>query len=223
MEGVKAIIVSGGMVPVFNHKDPEVGCRVVQSCFDAGLKVFEWTNRGAEAEGLFKTIKEYIDKNCPGMLLGAGSVFDGDTCRRFHRMGASFIVSPVLEPEMAKTCKELKIMWIPGCGKATEIHQAYKWGASIVKVFPGDSAGGPGFIKAVLGPMPWAQIMPTGGVSPDIENLKAWFDSGVCCVGMGSKLFTNDLIADKHQLTEAVLNVIDIIRRIRNTINKPRF
>ena len=114
-------------------------------------------------------------------------------------------------------------MWIPGCGTATEIHQAYKWGASIVKVFPGDSAGGPGFIKAVLGPMPWAQIMPTGGVSPDIENLKAWFDSGVCCVGMGSKLFTNDLIADKHQLTEAVLNVIDIIRRIRNTINKPRF
>ncbi len=215
MQGISEIIVAGGMVPVFNHRDPDVGCRVVQACYDAGLRVFEWTNRGAEAEGLFKVIKAYIDKNCPDMILGAGSVFDGDTSRKFHAMGAGFIVSPVLEPEIARTCKELKIIWIPGCGTATEIYQAHKWGAGIIKVFPGDSAGGPGFVKAVRAPMPWAQIMPTGGVSPDEENLRAWFDAGVCCVGMGSKLFTGDLIADQSRLTESIRKVIDTIRRIR--------
>lgn len=215
MEGVNEKIVAGGMVPVFNHRDPEVGCRVVQACYDAGLRVFEWTNRGAEAEGLFKVIKSYIDKNCPDMILGVGSIFDGETCRKFHSMGAGFIVSPVLEPEMARTCKELKIIWIPGCGTATEIHQAIKWGAGIIKIFPGDSAGGPGFVKAVRAPMPWAQIMPTGGVSPDEANLRAWFDAGVCCVGMGSKLFTGEMIADQPRLTEAVRKVIEIIRLIR--------
>ena len=106
-------------------------------------------------------------------------------------------------------------MWIPGCGTATEIHQAYKWGAGIVKVFPGDSAGGPGFVKAVLGPMPWAEIMPTGGVSPDAGNLKTWFDAGVCCVGMGSKLFTKELITDQVRLTEAVKTTLELIRKIR--------
>jgi 2-dehydro-3-deoxyphosphogluconate aldolase / (4S)-4-hydroxy-2-oxoglutarate aldolase len=217
MENVKNIMISGGMVPVFNHKDPEIGCRVVQACYDAGLRVFEWTNRGAEAEGLFQVVRKYIETHCDGMLLGAGSVFDGETCRKFHKMGASFIVSPVIEPEMAKTCKELNILWIPGCGTVTEIHQAQKWGASIVKIFPGDAVGGPGFVKAVLGPMPWAQIMPTGGVSPDAENLKGWFDAGVCCVGMGSKLFTKNLLTDEALLTHSIKNTLELIQSVRKT------
>lgn len=203
------------MVPVFNHKDPEIGCKVVQACYDAGLRVFEWTNRGNEAAGLFKVIKEYIDKNCQGMLLGAGSVFDGETCRMFHGMGASFIVSPVMEPEMARVCKELNILWIPGCGTVTEIHQARLLGAGMVKIFPGDAVGGPGFVKAVLGPMPHAQIMPTGGVSPDYDNLKAWFNAGVCCVGMGSKLFTKELISDTGLLAGAIRNTLEVIGKIR--------
>ena len=205
-----------GLVPVFNHKDPETGFRVVQACYDAGLRVFEWTNRGEEASLLFGMIKEYIDKHCRGMILGAGSVFDAETCRKFHSMGAGFIVSPILEPEMSLACKEVKVPWIPGCGTLTEIHQALKWGATIVKIFPGDSVGGPGFVKAVRGPMPWVQIMPTGGVSPDYENLKAWFDAGVVCVGMGSKLFTKDLILDGPRLAEAVHHTLDMITRIRN-------
>ncbi|MFH0760235.1 MAG: bifunctional 4-hydroxy-2-oxoglutarate aldolase/2-dehydro-3-deoxy-phosphogluconate aldolase [Bacteroidota bacterium] len=208
-------IKDAGMVPVFNHKDPETGYRVVQACYDAGLRVFEWTNRGEEAAMLFRMIREYIDKHCPGMILGAGSVFDAETCRKFNSMGAVFIVSPILEPEMALACKELKVPWIPGCGTLTEIHQALKWGATIVKIFPGDSVGGPGFVKAVRGPMPWVQIMPTGGVSPDYENLKAWFSAGVVCVGMGSKLFTKELIADQARLTEKVKNTLEMISDIR--------
>jgi 2-dehydro-3-deoxyphosphogluconate aldolase/(4S)-4-hydroxy-2-oxoglutarate aldolase len=214
-EPISQLLISSGMVPVFNHKDPETGFRVVQACYDAGLRVFEWTNRGMEAAGLFREVKTYADKHCPGLYLGAGSVFDGDTCRQFRSMGASFIVSPVLDPDMAKTCKDLGVLWIPGCGTLTEIHQAQKWGAGIVKIFPGDAVGGPGFVKAVLGPMPWAQIMPTGGVSADPENLKGWFDAGVCCVGMGSKLFTKELVTDQAALTAAVRLVLKMISDIR--------
>jgi len=216
MNTVVDSIKDAGMVPVFNHKDPETGYRVVQACYDAGLRVFEWTNRGEEAPMLFRMIREYIDKHCPGMILGAGSVFDAETCRKFHSMGAGFIVSPILEPEMSLACKELKVIWIPGCGTLTEIHQALKWGATIVKIFPGDSVGGPGFVKAVRGPMPWVQIMPTGGVSPDYENLKAWFNSGVVCVGMGSKLFTPDLIQDSSLLTASIKETLQRIKSIRN-------
>lgn len=216
MENILQSFTSTGLVPVFNHRDPEVGCLVVQACYDAGLRVFEWTNRGSEAGKIFPAIHEYIRQNCPGMWLGVGSVFDGETCRTFHRMGASFIVSPVLEPEMAKTCMELSIPWIPGCGTATEIHQALKWGARLVKIFPGDSVGGPGFVKAVLGPIPSVKIMPTGGVSPDEDNLKAWFKAGVYCVGMGSRLFTSELIQDRTRLTDEIRSAIGMIERIRS-------
>jgi 2-dehydro-3-deoxyphosphogluconate aldolase/(4S)-4-hydroxy-2-oxoglutarate aldolase len=211
IEEISDLIIAGGMVPVFNNSDKEVAFRVVKACYDAGLRVFEWTNRGVEAAGMFKVIKEFIDRNCPDMILGAGSVFDGENCRKFQQMGASFIVSPILDPDMAAECKELKILWIPGCGTITEIHQAQKWGAGIVKIFPGDAVGGPGFVKAVLGPMPWAQIMPTGGVSPDPENLNAWFNAGVCCVGMGSQLFTKARIADKDPE--------NLVAEIRTTLN----
>jgi len=216
-EVVKSTMIAGGMVPVFNHPDPEVSFRVVKACFDAGLRVFEWTNRGEEAAAVFMLVKEYIDKECPGMYLGAGSVFDGATCRKFHAMGAAFLVSPVLDPDFANSCKELKVLWIPGCGTVTEIHQANKWGAEIVKVFPGDAVGGPGFIKAVRGPMPWVQIMPTGGVSPDPDNLKAWFSAGACCVGMGSQLFTKERISnpDSEYLVAEISNTIKTIRECR--------
>ena len=203
---------------MFNHSDKQVAFRVVQACYDAGLRVFEWTNRGTEAAAMFLWVREFIDQNCQGMILGAGSVFDGETCRKFHNMGASFIVSPVLDPDMAKACKELDVLWIPGCGTVTEIHQAHNWGAEMVKIFPGDAVGGPGFVKAVLGPMPWAQIMPTGGVSPDPENLIAWFKSGVCCVGMGSQLFTKERITDPDP--EKLLSEI---RKTLKIINECRF
>lgn len=214
---VQNTMITGGMVPVFNHPDRQVAFRVVQSCYDAGLRVFEWTNRGVEAAGLFKDVKDYADSHCSGMVLGAGTVLHGEMCRKFHAMGARFIVSPFIDPDMAKACGELNIPWIPGCGTVTEIHQAQKWGAGIVKIFPGDAVGGPGFVKAVLGPMPSAKIMPTGGVSPDPENLKAWFKSGVCCVGMGSQLFTSEMISnpDTENLVSEIRKTLKIIEECR--------
>ena len=123
------------------------------------------------------------------MMLGVGSVIDAGTTALYLQLGANFIVSPLINAEMAKTCNRRKVAWMPGCGSVTEINYAEELGAEVVKIFPGSQVGGPSFVKAVKGPLPWSSIMPTGGVSPTEENLKEWFEAGVHCVGIGSKLF----------------------------------
>ncbi|MCD6332423.1 MAG: bifunctional 4-hydroxy-2-oxoglutarate aldolase/2-dehydro-3-deoxy-phosphogluconate aldolase, partial [Bacteroidales bacterium] len=213
------ILKNTGMVPVFNHPDPDTAFRVVKACYDAGLHVFEWTNRGNEALSVFRQLVKSRKHDFPEMLLGTGSVYDGETAREFVSFGADFIVSPVLDPGLADTCKQLEVLWIPGTGTLTEIYQAQKWGADIIKIFPAQSIGGPEFVKAILGPMPWAQIMPTGGVTPDPDNLKAWFDSGVCGVGMGSKLFTKSLVenSDPGPLSKKIRQTLQLIESLRVT------
>jgi 2-dehydro-3-deoxyphosphogluconate aldolase/(4S)-4-hydroxy-2-oxoglutarate aldolase len=121
------------------------------------------------------------------MIMGVGSVTDAGAASAYMLNGANFVVTPVLREDIAVVCNRRKVLWSPGCGSLTEIAKAEELGAEIVKLFPG-STYGPGFVKGVLAPQPWTSIMPTGGVSPTEENLKGWFDAGVTCVGMGSKL-----------------------------------
>ncbi|WP_373056649.1 bifunctional 4-hydroxy-2-oxoglutarate aldolase/2-dehydro-3-deoxy-phosphogluconate aldolase [Zunongwangia sp. H14] len=178
-----------GIVPVFYHKDLETCKKVVKACYDGGARVFEFTNRGDYAHEVFGELNKYVTQNLEGMILGVGSILDAGTTALYLQLGANFIVSPVVNAEMAKTCNRRKVSWMPGCGSVTEISYAEELGAEVVKIFPGSQVGGPAFVKAVKGPLPWASIMPTGGVSPTQENLKEWFDAGVHCVGIGSKLF----------------------------------
>ena len=205
-----------GVVPVFNHDDKDTAHRVVRTCYAAGLRVFEWTNRGPFAIQLFPDLVKMVRNECPDMLLGVGSLLDEKTALRFASYDIDFIVSPVLDPEISKLARMKNLMWIPGCGTATEIHQAQKWGAGLVKIFPGGTLG-PGFVKAVLSPMPWSSIMPTGGVSPERENLESWFNAGVKCVGLGSKLFTNELIqkGKENELHDKIIEVLTLIKEIR--------
>jgi 2-dehydro-3-deoxyphosphogluconate aldolase/(4S)-4-hydroxy-2-oxoglutarate aldolase len=190
-------IRESGIVPVFYHKDPEVCRNVVKSCFEGGIKVFEFTNRGDYAHELFSDINKWAEKEIPGMVMGAGSVVDAGTASLYIQLGANFIVSPILNSDMAKVCNRRKILWCPGCGSLTEINYAEELGAEIVKIFPGSSIGGPDFVKAVKGPCPWTSIMPTGGVEPTVENLREWFEAGVICVGIGSNLITKELVLKK--------------------------
>lgn len=190
-------IRESGIVPVFYHKDPEVCRNVVKSCFEGGIKVFEFTNRGDYAHELFSDINKWAEKEIPGMVMGAGSVVDAGTASLYIQLGANFIVSPILNADMAKVCNRRKILWCPGCGSLTEINYAEELGAEIVKIFPGSSVGGPDFVKAVKGPCPWTSIMPTGGVEPTVENLREWFEAGVICVGIGSNLITKELVLKK--------------------------
>jgi 2-dehydro-3-deoxyphosphogluconate aldolase/(4S)-4-hydroxy-2-oxoglutarate aldolase len=218
---ISELIKSTGLVPVFNHDDPKTALKVIKACYDAGLRVFEWTNRGSKAFDVYSQIIDDVREGLPGMVVGAGTVFNEDTARRYIAKGASFIVSPVLDPSLAEICEKFNILWIPGTGTATEIYQASKWGADIIKVFPGTAVGGPGFIKAVRGPMPWVQLMPTGGVTTDKENLRAWFVAGVCCVGIGSKLFTRDLVddGDPGKLIVSIIETLETIADVRSQMS----
>lgn len=207
-----------GMVPVFYNPDAEVCKRVLQACYDGGVRLFEFTNRGDFASQVFAELNKWARDRCPGMIVGAGSVIDEGTAALYIALGADFIVSPLIDEATGRLCNRRKILWSPGCGTLTEINRAHELGAEVVKMFPGSEVGGPGFVKAVKGPMPWTSIMPTGGVSPDEENLRAWFEAGVTCVGMGSKLFPNAVLAEKNYsyITQKCREVLAIIARYKN-------
>jgi 2-dehydro-3-deoxyphosphogluconate aldolase/(4S)-4-hydroxy-2-oxoglutarate aldolase len=207
-----------GMVPVFYNPDPGICKKVIKACYDGGVRVFEFTNRGDFAHEIFSEINKYAIREFPDLIMGAGSVIDPGTTSLYIQLGANFIVSPLLNEEMAKICNRRKISWSPGCGSASEISRAEELGAEVVKIFPGSEVGGPKFVSALLGPMPWSSIMPTGGVEPTAENLGAWFKAGVYCVGMGSKLITKEIIknSDYTLLTGKVKDAIKIINSVRS-------
>lgn len=206
----------GGLVPVFNHTDVEVAKKVLDACYKGGIRVFEFTNRGENALDVFKALVQYA-KKYDDLILGIGTIFSADGAKKFIDAGAKFIVSPAMVPEMAKYCKSVDVLWVPGCGTVTEIHQAVQLGAKMVKAFPGNVLG-PGFVKSVKAVYPKVPIMPTGGVAPTEENLRAWFDAGVTCVGMGSKLIGKETLNTNNfeGLESLVRNILDTLRSIRS-------
>ena len=205
------------MIPVFYHAQAETAKQVLKACYDGGVRVFEFTNRGDFAHEVFGELNKWAARELPEMILGAGSVVDAGTASLYIQLGANFVVSPVLKEEMALVCNRRKIAWSPGCGTLNDISRAEELGAEIVKIFPGSSVGGPKFVAAVKGPCPWTSIMPTGGVEPTEENLREWFDAGVVCVGMGSNLFPKEVMAAKEwgKITELCCNALDIIKKVR--------
>lgn len=207
-----------GMVPVFFHKDIEVCKGVMQACYDGGARVFEFTNRGDRAHEVFRDLIIWTEKELPDMMVGVGSVVEAGTTSLYIQLGASFIVSPILNEEMAKVCNRRKISWSPGCGTLSEISRAEELGAEVVKIFPGSSVGGPDFVKAVKGPCPWSSIMPTGGVTPEEQNLEKWFKAGVHCVGMGSQLMVKDSNGnfDLKGITKLTSEALATIQRFRS-------
>ena len=206
-----------GLVPVFYHADIEVCKKIAKACYDGGLKILEFTNRGDFAHEVFAELSKYVIKDLPGMILGVGSIIDAGTTSLYIQLGANFIVSPVLKEDMAVVCNRRKILWTPGCGSLNEISKAEELGAEIVKIFPAKQIGGPDFIKNIKGPCPWTSIMPSGGVEPEEDNLKKWFDAGATCVGMGSNLISADIIKDNKfdLLRDRVKEVLAIIQKVR--------
>lgn len=206
-----------GMVPVFYHADLEVAKQVVKACYLGGVRAFEFTNRGDFAHEIFGELNKWAAKECPEMILGIGSIVDAGTASLFLQLGASFVVGPLLNPDIFKVCNRRQVAYIPGCGSVSEIGYAQELGAEVVKVFPAGNVGGPSFVKNVKAPMPWASIMVTGGVEPTEENLTKWFNAGVTCVGMGSNLFPKDVLAAKDwgKITQMCKDALSVIQKAK--------
>ena len=205
-----------GMVPLFYHPDIKVAKAVLKACYDGGARLMEFTNRGDFAIEIFTDLIKYAIAELPGMMLGVGSVTDAASAAQYMLAGANFVVTPVFRQDIAVVCNRRKVLWSPGCGSLTEIATAEEMGCELVKLFPG-STYGPGFVKAIKGPQPWTSIMPTGGVSSEESNLRGWFDAGVTCVGMGSKLISKEILESKDyaKLEKDVATTLALINTIR--------
>lgn len=213
---VAEVMKETGLVPLFYNNDIEISKKVVKAVYDGGARLLEFTARGDFAHEVFGELNKWVLNELPGMIMGVGSVTDAASASRFMALGANFIVTPVLREDIAIVCNRRKVMWSPGCGSLTEICRAEELGCEIVKLFPGGIYG-PGFVKAIKGPQPWTSIMPTGGVAPTRENLEGWFNAGVTCVGMGSKLIAKDKNGtyDLNKIQSDTKNALEIIKLLK--------
>jgi 2-dehydro-3-deoxyphosphogluconate aldolase/(4S)-4-hydroxy-2-oxoglutarate aldolase len=214
---VLTALQSQGICPVFYHSDPETALNVIRACARGGAPAIEFTNRGDFAVDLFGEIARELSRTDPDIVLGIGSVLDAGTAAMFLNRAARFVVSPALVPEVAQVCNRRMVAYFPGCGSVTDISNAHALGCDIVKLFPGASVGGPDFVKAVLGPMPWTKIMPTGGVDPDPASIARWFGSGIVAAGMGSKLITDAAVkaGDWASIEASVRAAVEAVRAFR--------
>ena len=214
---VAQVMKDTGLVPLFFNSDIEVSKKVLKACYDGGARLLEFTARGDFALEVFTALTKYAIAELPGMIMGVGSVTDAAAASQYMLNGANFIVTPVLREDIALVCNRRKVLWSPGCGSLTEIARAEELGCEIVKLFPGGIYG-PNFVKAIKGPCQWTSIMPTGGVAPTRENLEGWFNAGVTCVGMGSKLIAKDSNGNYNyeKIENMTRDALQIIKELRS-------
>jgi 2-dehydro-3-deoxyphosphogluconate aldolase/(4S)-4-hydroxy-2-oxoglutarate aldolase len=210
-------IMAEGLVPLFYHASAEVAVNIAGALAQGGAHSLEFTNRGDFAIEVFSALVKACASQHKDLMIGVGSVEDAPTAALFIAHGANFVVGPSFDEATARLCNRHKVPYLPGCGTVSEVATAEEFGVEIVKLFPGETLGGPDFVKAILGPRPWTRVMPTGGVSPDLDNLKAWFDAGVAVVGMGSKLIRADWVKASNfgAIQEATSSALGLIRTAR--------
>jgi 2-dehydro-3-deoxyphosphogluconate aldolase/(4S)-4-hydroxy-2-oxoglutarate aldolase len=191
-------LLDTGVLPLFYNSDLETAIDLVSACVRGGARVIEFTNRGEMAYPVFTELVKHFAKAEPSVILGIGSIIDAPTVALFLAAGANFIVGPSFNLEISRLCNRRKVLYLPGCSTENEISTAEEWGAEICKIFPGDFAGGPGFINAVMAPCPWHRLLPTGGVDATEASISEWIKAGAAAVGLGSKLISAQAIKDKN-------------------------
>jgi 2-dehydro-3-deoxyphosphogluconate aldolase / (4S)-4-hydroxy-2-oxoglutarate aldolase len=209
------IIKEQGLLPLFYHNDTAVCIETVKSLYEAGVRCIEFINRGNKALENFMQLVKERNNSMKELLLGIGTIKNGDEATAFINAGADFLVSPVFDSSVCDVAYLNKVLWIPGCMTPTEIHAAEKARCSLIKLFPGNVLG-PGFVEAIKPLFTGLDFIVTGGVDTTKENIKAWFKSGVSGVGMGSKLITKDILQNGNyeELKEKTKEVIAIINNI---------
>ncbi len=194
---VLATISREGVVPVFYDPDIEVTKEVARRLVAGGMSTIEFTNRGDGAIRVLAELIAWARAELPELVVGVGTVTQAATAVHVIDLGANFVFAPTVSAEVAAACNERNIPYVPGCGTLSEIQSAYRLGCDMVKLFPAGEIGGPSYLKAIRAPCPWVKAVPTGGVDPTVESLRAWFEAGAPAVGMGSRLLTGDLIGAK--------------------------
>lgn len=204
-------LMENGVVAVIRGKSKEDGLRQCDALIKGELVSLEVAYTTPGASEIIAELKiNYQDR--PDVLVGAGTVLDEVSARLAIAGGADFVVSPSFDKKVAEMCNLYQVPYLPGCMTITEINTALKTGVDIIKVFPGDIVGSR-FIKDVKGPLPYVNLMPTGGVS--LENMEEWFDNGVVAVGVGGNL-TKGLTHDNYEVvTENAQAYIAKLKEIR--------
>ncbi len=209
-------ILAQGMLPLFFYEDAQVSLEILRTLYRAGVRVMEYTNRAKQAYGNFLQLKAAQEKEMPDLYLGIGTIKTGEDAMKYIAAGADFLVAPIVSPEVAAAAAAHDGLWIPGCMTPTEIHLAQQHHAPLIKIFPANVLG-PGFVSAVSDVFRGQLFMPTGGVELNQENISRWFQSGVCCLGMGSKLITKEILEKRayDQLYTSTVHALELIQSAR--------
>lgn len=204
------------ILPLITRIDARTATMIVEAVHLAGWKTIEYAARSADSEEVFSAMVDHIKANHYDLLIGVGSVLNVDDAKKYHELGADYIICPHIDEEIAGFCKSNHIFWIPGAATLNEVMYANRLGAGMVKLFPADVAGGPAFVKAIRAPFPHLKLMPSGGVTTAAENLKEWFDSGAVCVGIGSNLFSAELLntGTIESLRQRFLDLEEILSKL---------
>lgn len=203
-------IQEAGIVAVVRATSAKQAEAIAEACIKGGVAAIELTFTVPHAD---KLIEAMADKYSGGeIIIGAGTVMDAATARIAILAGAQYIVSPYFDPETVKTCNRYGVPSMPGVFTPTECVAAMECGADVLKIFPGDVAT-PNFIKSVLGPIPHAQMMPSGGV--DVDNVDQWIKAGAIAVGAGSSLTAGAKTGDYGRITETGRLFVERIKAAR--------
>lgn len=207
------VIQAYPVIPVYYNEDADTCIEVLKATYAGGIRVFEFTNRGGNATENFKALLAYRNEHFADMQLGIGTIKTVEQAEAYIKIGADFIVSPIVRADLAKVCADHGVMWVPGCMTPTEINFAEELGAPLVKLFPGDTLG-IGFLKAIKPLFPNLKFMPTGGVDVNKENIDNWLNAGVTALGFGSKLFQQpENAANFSWLTERCQLLIKLVNQ----------
>jgi len=199
-----------GLVAVVRAESEEQAYKITDACIAGGVAAIEITYT---VPGATEIIKELSKKyNSGEIIIGAGTVMDSETARTAILAGAQYIVSPYLNVDVVKTCNRYQIACMPGAMTIKEVVEAMEAGADIVKIFPGEVFG-PKIIKAIKGPIPYAPLMPTGGVS--LDNAAEWIKAGACALGVGGSLTEGAKTGDYAKITETAKKFIEAIKSAR--------
>lgn len=204
-----------GIVAVVRASTADEAKRITEACMNGGVPAIELTFTVPGAHKVIDELASYYKND--DIILGAGTVLDAETARVAILSGAQYIVSPYYDEATIKLSNRYAIPCMPGCMTIHDVIKSLELGCDIIKLFPGD-AFGPGMVKAIKGPVPQANIMPTGGV--DVDNVADWIKAGVVAVGAGSSLTKGAKTGDFDLITETAKKFVSNIQEARAKLNK---